>query len=90
MISDLGHRTTVFVHYYRAMVGRADTWRMRMDTTTNWAVFTTGTLLSFLFTQREHDYHIVGIMGIALVFFMLCYEARRCPGLDDVREMHSP
>lgn len=65
------------IHLYRGEMHRAITWRQRLDTTTNWAVFTTGTLLSFLFTQREHDYHVVGILGMYLVFFMLCYEARR-------------
>jgi uncharacterized membrane protein len=65
------------VHLYRGEMHRALTWRQRLDTTTNWAVFTTGALLSFLFTQDKHDYHVVGIFGILLVFFMLCYEARR-------------
>lgn len=65
------------VHLYRGEMHRALTWRQRLDTTTNWAVFTCGTLLSFLFANKEHDIHIVGILGILLVFFMLCYEARR-------------
>ncbi len=65
------------VHLYRGEMHRALTWRQRLDTTTNWAVFTCGALLSFLFANPDHDTHIVGILGILLVFFMLCYEARR-------------
>ncbi len=39
-------RTTILVHYYRAMVGRADIWRTRMDTTTNWAIGALGILVA--------------------------------------------
>lgn len=65
------------VHLYRGEMHRALTWRQRLDTTTNWAVFTTGALISFIFTNKTHETHVVGILGILLVFFMLCYEARR-------------
>lgn len=68
---------SALIHLYRGEMHRAITWRQRLDTTTNWAVFVTGTLLSFLFTDPAHDNHIVGIIGMFLVFFMLCYEARR-------------
>ena len=32
---DASARTTVMVHYFRAMVARADVWRTRMDATPN-------------------------------------------------------
>ena len=38
MEMDSRDRSTILIHYYRAMVGRADVWRMRMDATTNWAI----------------------------------------------------
>src|ERR1044072_7927445 len=41
---------TAMVHLYRGEVGRANTWRMRLDGTTNWAVLTTGATLSFAFS----------------------------------------
>lgn len=65
------------VHLYRGEMHRALTWRQRLDTTTNWGVFTAGALLSFLYTDKNHESHIVGILGMYLVFFMLCFEARR-------------
>ena len=34
--------TTAMVHQFRAEVQRANIWRQRLDTTTNWAVITTG------------------------------------------------
>ncbi|MAG31973.1 MAG: hypothetical protein CL908_13890 [Deltaproteobacteria bacterium] len=65
------------IHLYRGEMHRALTWRQRLDTTTNWAVFTAGALLSFLFTNQSGETHVVGILGILLVFFMLCFEGRR-------------
>jgi uncharacterized membrane protein len=68
---------SAMVHLYRGEMHRALTWRQRLDTTTNWGVFTSGALLSFLYTDKNHESHVVGIMGMYLVFFMLCFEARR-------------
>jgi uncharacterized membrane protein len=65
------------VHLYRGEMHRALTWRQRLDTSTNWAIVTTGALLSFLFTDSSHETHIVAVLAILLAFFMLCYEARR-------------
>jgi uncharacterized membrane protein len=65
------------VHLYRGEMHRALTWRQRLDTTTNWAIVTSGGIVSFLFTNSTADVHIVGILAILLVFFLLCYEARR-------------
>jgi uncharacterized membrane protein len=67
---------SAIIHLYRGEMHRSLTWRQRLDTTTNWAVFTTGAMLSFLFSQRDH-HHVVAILGMLLVLFMLCYEARR-------------
>ena len=46
---------TAMIHFYRGEVQRSNTWRNRLDTTTNWAVLTAGATLSFVFssaTQR--------------------------------------
>jgi uncharacterized membrane protein len=43
--------TTAMVHFFRAEIQRANVWRQRLDTTTNWAVVTTGAAISFAFTQ---------------------------------------
>ncbi len=65
------------VHLYRGEMHRALTWRQRLDNSTNWAIVSTGALLSFLFTNTQHETHVVAILAILLAFFMLCYEARR-------------
>ncbi len=31
---------TAMLHYYRAEIQRSNTWRMRLDNTTNWAIVT--------------------------------------------------
>jgi uncharacterized membrane protein len=43
---------TALTHFYRGERGRADAWRVRLDPTTNWAVVTTGGMLSFAFSRR--------------------------------------
>lgn len=73
---DAGNRTTILVHYYRAMVGRADTWRLRMDTTTNWAIGATAALLSFSLGDPEIP-HFVIFFSSFLTFIFLLLEARR-------------
>ncbi len=65
------------VHLYRGEMHRALTWRQRLDTTTNWAIVTSGGIVSFLFTNSDPGVHVVAILGMLLVFFLLCYEARR-------------
>src|SRR6185369_13709295 len=39
------------IHFYRGEVQRSNTWRNRLDTTTNWAVLTAGATLSFVFSS---------------------------------------
>jgi uncharacterized membrane protein len=68
--------TTAMVHMFRAEVQRANVWRQRLDTTTNWAVLTTGAALSFAFGQNDSS-HLVIILNIILVTLFLVIEARR-------------
>ncbi|GAB4580055.1 MAG: hypothetical protein Fur0022_27940 [Anaerolineales bacterium] len=65
---------TAMVHFYRGEVSRANIWRQRLDTTTNWAVVTTGATLTFAFTQ---GHHAVIIMNTLLVTLFLFMESRR-------------
>lgn len=67
---------TAMVHFYRGEVQRANTWRNRLDTTTNWAVLTTGATLSFAFSAPSNP-HFVIIINTLLVAFFLFMEARR-------------
>ena len=73
---DAGSRTTVLIHYYRAMVGRADTWRVRMDTTTNWAIGATAALMSFALGAPEIPHYVVFLASF-LTFIFLLLEGRR-------------
>lgn len=67
---------TAMVHLYRGEVGRANTWRTRLDGTTNWAVLTTGTTLSFAFSSANNT-HVMILINSLLIFFFLYIEARR-------------
>ncbi len=68
--------TTAMVHLFRAEVTRANVWRQRLDTTTNWAVVTTGASISLAFTESGIS-HIVMILNLLLVTIFLLIEARR-------------
>lgn len=67
---------TALVHLYRGELYRANSWRLRLDTTTNWAILTTAGLLSFTFSGQGHTHWVI-LLGIPLIFTLLAYEARR-------------
>ncbi len=67
---------TAMVHFFRAEVQRANVWRQRLDTTTNWAVISTGATLSVAFSQPEIHHSII-ILNTLLVMWFLLIEARR-------------
>jgi len=64
------------VHLYRGQLTRADTWRQRLDTTSNWAVVTTMGLLSFAFSSRDHS-HASIVVGMVLISHFMLVEGRR-------------
>ena len=67
---------TALVHLYRGEVSRANTWRTRLDGTTNWAVLTTGATLSFAFSSPTNT-HVMILLNSLLIGFFLFIEARR-------------
>jgi len=67
---------TAMVHFYRGEVQRSNTWRTRLDNTTNWAVLTTGAALSFALSDPLHHYGVL-ILTTFLVTLFLWIEARR-------------
>jgi uncharacterized membrane protein len=67
---------TAMVHFFRAEIQRANVWRQRLDTTTNWAVVATGATLSVSFSQ-PNVHHGVIILNTLLVSWFLFMEARR-------------
>jgi uncharacterized membrane protein len=64
------------VHFFRAEVQRANVWRQRLDTTTNWAVVATGATLSVAFSQSDIHHSII-ILNTLLVMWFLFIETRR-------------
>lgn len=71
--ANLSRRWCIF---FRAEVHRANVWRMRLDTTTNWAVVATGATLSIAFSQSE-VHHAIILLNTLLVLWFLFIEARR-------------
>ena len=67
---------TSMVHFFRAEVSRANVWRQRLDTTTNWAVVATGATLSIAFSQAN-VHHAIILLNTLLVTWFLFIEARR-------------
>jgi uncharacterized membrane protein len=64
------------VHLYRGEMHRASVWRGRLDTTTNWALVTSGGMLSFAFSAPDHS-HVTLLLANFLALMFLTYEARR-------------
>jgi uncharacterized membrane protein len=67
---------TAMAHFYRGEVQRSNTWRNRLDTTTNWAVLTTGAMLSFAFSTPNSPHFVIPVDSILVAIFLLM-EARR-------------
>ena len=64
------------VHFYRGEMYRSQMWRMRLDTTTNWAVVTVAGMISFAFSSPEHS-SITLLLADVLITNFLAIEARR-------------
>lgn len=60
---------------FRGELSRSDTWRSRLDNTTNWSLTTTAAVISFGFSSAAS--HVVFIVGIWMVVSFLSIEARR-------------
>jgi uncharacterized membrane protein len=71
-----GEFTTAMVHLYRGEVQRANVWRQRLDSTTNWAVITAGAAISFALGNAT-GHHGVIILNMLLITLFLFIEARR-------------
>ncbi|MGZ3457248.1 MAG: DUF2270 domain-containing protein [Archangium sp.] len=67
---------TAMSQLFRGELSRSDTWRSRLDTTTNWALTTTAAVVSFGFASPASS-HVVFLVGIWMVLSFLFIEARR-------------
>jgi len=72
-----GEFNTAMVHFYRAEVQRANVWRQRLDTTTNWAVISTGAAISIAYGGGSIANASVIPLTMLLVTIFLSIEARR-------------
>jgi uncharacterized membrane protein len=71
-----GEFNTAMIHFYRGEVQRSNTWRNRLDTTTNWAVLTAGATLSFVFGSATNAHFVIPINSVLVAIFLIM-EARR-------------
>src|SRR6202035_1915636 len=58
-------------HLYRAEIYRSTVWRTRLDSTTNWAVVTTGIALSATFSSAEASPLSMVLVGLIVTVFLL-------------------
>jgi uncharacterized membrane protein len=63
-------------HVYRGEVYRSTAWRTRLDSTTNWAVVTTGIALSITYSGKDASPLPMVLVGLLVVVFLV-FEARR-------------
>lgn len=71
-----GLSPVVMAQLFRGELSRSDTWRTRLDITMNWALTTTGAVISFAFGSTGTS-HVVLLVGFWLVAMFLLLEARR-------------
>lgn len=71
-------------HLYRGEMYRSKIWRTRLDTTTNWAVVTTGIALSVTFSSREASPLPIVLVSLLLAVFLI-FEGRRYRYFDIFR-----
>jgi uncharacterized membrane protein len=69
-------RVTALSHLYRGELHRMTTYRVRLDTTTNWAVGTTAAMISFALGNASLPHWIFGLT-VALDLMFLRLEAQR-------------
>jgi len=63
-------------HLYRGEVYRSTVWRTRLDSSTNWAVVTTGIALSATYASAEASPLPLVLVGLLVTVFLL-FESRR-------------
>jgi uncharacterized membrane protein len=71
-----GEFTTAMVHFFRAEVNRANVWRLRLDSTTNWAVVLTAAMITYTFSGPT-GHHTAILLSMLLTTVFLLMETRR-------------
>lgn len=70
------NQVNALIHLYRAEVGRMTTYRVRLDTTTNWAITTSALIATFALGNAAVP-HTAILVSMLLNYFFLHLEARR-------------
>ena len=65
------------IHLYRGELGEATAWRGRIDTTSHWAIVMSATTLSFVFSDKAIERHVLIPIITLFCTFLLTMEARR-------------
>lgn len=65
------------IHLYRGELGEATAWRGRIDTTSHWAIVLSATTLSFVFSDKAIERHVLIPIVSLFCTFLLSMEARR-------------
>jgi uncharacterized membrane protein len=73
------------VHLHRGELARMTSYRMRLDTTTNWAVGTTAAIATFALSSNQLP-HFALAMSFGLNLIFLWMEARRFRGYELIRQ----
>jgi len=68
-------------HFYRAEMDRTNTWRDRLDRTTNWAVTIIAAILTFVFSSRDNPHYLL-LLGMGLVVVFHLVDTRRYLAYD--------
>ncbi len=71
-----GEYITAMAHLYRGELQRSLSWRLRLDTTTNWAIFTTAGILTFSFNNPHYAAQTL-LAGMYANLMFLLLEAQR-------------
>lgn len=71
-----GEYITAMAHLYRGELQRSLSWRLRLDTTTNWAIVSTAGILTFAFNNPQYASQTL-LAGMYAVHMLLVLEAQR-------------
>ena len=72
-----GEFVNAIVHLYRGELGEATAWRSRIDTTSHWAIVMSATALSFVFSEKDIERHVLIPIITLFCTFLLATESRR-------------
>jgi uncharacterized membrane protein len=83
-VLDPADRVAALTHLYRGELGRMTAYRLRLDTTTNWALGTTAAMITFAVGHAEIPHSIFGLALLLDVMF-LWLEASRFRTYEGIR-----